>query len=271
MDIKHVLGTNPLRPAYRAGRPPARRNRGAARLGRLRRRSGRGRRRRRRRLRLRQRATPPPDLAGAVRAGRPAGHRRGVVGRSWPTAATTGPSCGCPTGGRRPGQLRRRRRCTGSARPTGWTLYTLGGCRPGRPGRAGRAPQLLRGRRLRPLGRGPAADRSRVGGVAASGPRAAAARRWPCTPTAGAGRRRLAQLYGSAWQWTASAYLPYPGFQPAPGVVGEYNGKFMVGQQVLRGQRRHHPPRPRPPHLPQLLPAWGPLANDRSPPGPRLW
>ncbi|CAM3912315.1 ergothioneine biosynthesis protein EgtB [Roseateles saccharophilus] len=38
-----------------------------------------------------------------------------------------------------------------------------------------------------------------------------------------------------AWQWTRSDYAPYPGFKPAAGAVGEYNGKFMVGQQVLRG------------------------------------
>ncbi|MEY2654453.1 MAG: hypothetical protein RLZZ524_1481, partial [Pseudomonadota bacterium] len=45
----------------------------------------------------------------------------------------------------------------------------------------------------------------------------------------------LAQAHGVAWQWTRSSYDPYPRFQPAAGAVGEYNGKFMVGQLVLRG------------------------------------
>jgi len=42
-------------------------------------------------------------------------------------------------------------------------------------------------------------------------------------------------MHGQVWQWTRSAYEPYPGFVPASGAVREYNGKFMVGQQVLRG------------------------------------
>lgn len=58
-------------------------------------------------------------------------------------------------------------------------------------------------------------------------------RHW--NPLPAAPSNSLAQLFGDVWEWTQSAYSPYPGFKAAAGAIGEYNGKFMVNQLVLRG------------------------------------
>jgi formylglycine-generating enzyme required for sulfatase activity len=71
-----------------------------------------------------------------------------------------------------------------------------------------------------------------AGDEAAAGTLLDVAAQEPAPAPAGGG---LVQMTGDVWEWTASAYLPYPGFRPLEGALGEYNGKFMVNQMVLRG------------------------------------
>jgi ergothioneine biosynthesis protein EgtB len=61
---------------------------------------------------------------------------------------------------------------------------------------------------------------------------------WEAAARAG----ELSDAFGIAWQWTRSAYAPYPAYRPATGALGEYNGKFMVNQMVLRGSSVATPP-----------------------------
>jgi ergothioneine biosynthesis protein EgtB len=74
-----------------------------------------------------------------------------------------------------------------------------------------------------------ASDRPVVGNFVDQG------RLHPAPAPAPAPDSELQQLFGDCWEWTGSAYLSYPGYRPAEGAIGEYNGKFMSGQMVLRG------------------------------------
>ena len=81
-----------------------------------------------------------------------------------------------------------------------------------------------------------------LGDVAGDGGNRLASRLFAPAPATPGSSGRPLQLTGDVWEWTESAYLPYPGFSAPQGAIGEYNGKFMVNQMVLRGASCATPP-----------------------------
>ena len=254
-DIKHALRCNPLRPAYRRGRQPCRtRDRAPLRWLEL---PGRPASRSattgdgfafdnetpRHRVFLAAVPSSPSRPGDQRRVSRV--HRRRRLRR--------GPSSGCPTAGTAvqaqrwdaPLYWEPRRRATGE-RSRCTAMRRVDAAEPVCH------VSYYEADAYRPLGRRAPADRGRVGDRGAprcridgqlrstSGAAIPLPHRTPTAP---------AQMFGDVWEWTRSPYVAYPGYRPPAGALGEYNGKFMCNQMVLRGgscatPRGPHPRRP---------------------------
>jgi ergothioneine biosynthesis protein EgtB len=233
-DVKHAFWSQPLRPAYGAPPPPA--GRGAAPLAFLRREGGvrevgapasgfafdNERPRHRALLEPHGLASRPVTCGEWLAFMEAGGYARPVhwLSEGWDAAQRSGwtaPLYWTREGGR-------------------WWQFTLGGMRPVDEAEPvahvsyyeADAYARWAGARL------PAEEEweAAAEGSARAGTFADARRFHPAAAEPGEG---LLQAFGDVWEWTRSAYAPYPGFRPGPGALGEYNGKFMVSQLVLRG------------------------------------
>ncbi len=138
-----------------------------------------------------------------------------------------------------------RRRSTGQRNDGAWRTFTLHGMAEIDPHAPVCHVSLLRGGRVCALGRRAAADRVRVGSRGARRAHRGQLRRERRVASGGVGGRGAARCAGTAVRRRVgmdvqSSYGAYPGYRPAAGAVGEYNGKFMCNQYVLRGGSLRH-------------------------------
>ena len=248
MDIKHVLSCNPLRPAYGDARRWRRASAGAGGLD-------------RRTTAASSRSATTATGSRSTTSGRatrccssrsrsPTGSSPAASGsRSWPTAATSGPSSGSPTAGRRCRRERLGRAAVlGRATATRGTVFTLAGMRAGRPDEPVVPRQLLRGRRLRPLGRR-AGCRPRPSGRRSAATPSASRSTPRCTDGRRAVVRRRVAVDGAA------PTCPTRASSPPPARSVSTTASSWSTSRCCAAARRSRPPGHARRTLPQLLPA----------------